>query len=66
MKDLRPTIMTVKEVAKYLRMHETSIYRMCKKKVIPAYKVGNCWRFKKEKIDQWLQSERSIPFEGKL
>lgn len=55
-----PTIMTLKEVATYLRLHETSIYRMCKQGTIPAYKVGRSWRFKKEKIDQWLLQSGSI------
>ncbi|MDI6794021.1 MAG: helix-turn-helix domain-containing protein [bacterium] len=49
--------MTVKEVADYLRVHEMSIYRMCKRGALPAYKVGNSWRFSKEKIDQWLYSQ---------
>lgn len=53
-KERRPTIMTVKEVAKYLRLHEISIYRMCQKGRIPAFKVGKSWRFKKDKIDEWL------------
>jgi excisionase family DNA binding protein len=49
-----PTIMTVKEVAEYLRVHESSIYRLSKAGKIPAYKVGRSWRFKKDKIDEWL------------
>ncbi|MEW5768127.1 MAG: helix-turn-helix domain-containing protein [bacterium] len=60
-KKLNP-IMTVREVAKYLRVHEMSIYRMCKKRAIPSYKVGNSWRFNREKIDEWLFSQ----YENKL
>ncbi|MBI4848072.1 MAG: helix-turn-helix domain-containing protein [Nitrospirae bacterium] len=48
------TIMTVKEVAIYLRLHESSIYRMCQAGDIPASKVGRGWRFKKDRIDAWL------------
>lgn len=48
------TIMTVKEVAKYLRVHESSIYRLSKAGKIPAYRVGRNLRFKKDKIDEWL------------
>jgi excisionase family DNA binding protein len=48
------TIMTVREVAKYLRMHEMTIYRMARHGEIPAYKVGNRWRFNRERIEEWL------------
>jgi len=54
----RPTIMTVKEIAEYLRVHESSIYRLSKAGKIPAYKVGRCWRFKKDKIDEWLHQSQ--------
>ncbi|MBU1752559.1 helix-turn-helix domain-containing protein [bacterium] len=48
------TIMTVKEVAAYLRLHESSIYRLCQAGSIPASKVGRGWRFKKDRIDAYL------------
>lgn len=53
----RPTIMTVKEVARYLRMHQVTIYRMASEGRLPAYKVGNRWRFRKEEIDAWLKKQ---------
>ena len=49
-----PTIMTVREVAEYLRMHEMTIYRMARHGEIPAYKVGNRWRFNRGRIEEWL------------
>lgn len=59
MVDRRPSIMTVDEVAKYLRMHEMTIYRMAAEGRLPAYKVGNRWRFKKDRIDEWLLSQEN-------
>lgn len=50
----QPTIMTVREVAGYLRMHEMTIYRMARQGEIPAYKVGNRWRFNRQRIADWL------------
>jgi excisionase family DNA binding protein len=47
-------IMTVREVAGYLRMHEMTIYRMARHGEIPAYKVGNRWRFNRQRIEKWL------------
>jgi excisionase family DNA binding protein len=46
--------MTLDEVAKYLRIHKSTVYRMTKEGKIPAIKIGNQWRFKKNKIDEWL------------
>lgn len=54
----RPTIMTVSELAKYLRLHEQTVYKMAKEGRVPAYKVGNRWRFKKDTIDDWLREQR--------
>ena len=50
----RPTIMTLEEVAKYLRVHKSTVYRMAREGTIPSTKVANQWRFKKARIDQWL------------
>lgn len=52
----RPMIMTVREVAGYLRMHEMTIYRMARQGEIPAYKVGNRWRFNRERLEDWLRA----------
>lgn len=57
MYDERPTIMTVNELAKYLRLHEQTVYKMAKEGRVPAYKVGNRWRFKKDTIDSWLRKQ---------
>jgi len=50
-------LMTVDEVARYLRVTEKTIYRLLKQDHIPATKVGHQWRFGKETIDDWLQRQ---------
>ena len=50
-------IMTLKEVAKYLRMSEFSIYRLLKENQIPGFKLRGQWRFKKPVIDKWIESK---------
>ena len=50
-------IMTVREVAAYLRVHTSTIYRLCKRKEIPAFRVGGDWRFRRSAIDSWLQTK---------
>lgn len=46
-------IMTLEEVANYLRVHPSTIYRLVKKGKLPAFKVGSDWRFNLESIDHW-------------
>jgi excisionase family DNA binding protein len=47
------TVLTLEEVAGYLRVHPSTIYRLLKKKKLPAFKVGSDWRFNLESIDRW-------------
>jgi len=50
----RTQIMTPKEAAKYLGFHLVTVYRLLKKKEVPATKIGGQWRFKKDVLDAWL------------
>lgn len=50
-------IMTVKEVANYLRMEEHTIYRLARKGLLPAFKLSGHWRFKKELIDKLIKEK---------
>jgi excisionase family DNA binding protein len=47
------TVLNLAEVADYLRVHSSTVYRMLKKRKIPAFKVGSDWRFNSESIDRW-------------
>lgn len=51
--------MTLEEVAIYLHVSKDSIYRLSQKGKIPASKLGNLWRFKKEEIDEWMKNNRN-------
>ncbi len=48
-------LMTVGELADYLRVTKKTIYRLLEQDNIPATKVGQQWRFDRALIDQWLQ-----------
>ena len=50
-------LMTVKEVAKYLKMSEHTVYKLAEAGKIPAAKVGNQWRLDKGQINEWLGSQ---------
>jgi excisionase family DNA binding protein len=52
-------ILTVQEVSRYLRVHPSTIYRLLKKSLIPAFKVGSDWRFSVEAINRWRSEAES-------
>ncbi len=45
--------LTVKEVADYLQVHASTVYRLVDQRKLPAFKVGNGWRFELTIIEQW-------------
>ena len=47
--------MTLQEVAEYLQLSKDRIYRLAQTGNIPASKVGNRWRFRRERIDSWME-----------
>jgi excisionase family DNA binding protein len=46
-------VLTVGELAEYLRVHRSTLYRLLKKQQLPGLKIGNDWRFNVEAIEQW-------------
>ena len=47
-------IMTTKEIAEYLRLHQITVCKYAAEGEIPAVRVGGVWRFDKEAIDKWI------------
>jgi excisionase family DNA binding protein len=47
-------LLTIEQVASYLKIDKFTVYRLLTQKKIPAFKVGNQWRFKKKMLDAWL------------
>lgn len=47
-------IMTIEEVAKYLKLKPQTIYTWAQNGKIPAAKLGKEWRFKKAVIEKWF------------
>jgi len=48
-------LMTLEEVASYLRITKKTIHRLLERRAIPAMKVGHQWRFDKASIEIWLR-----------
>ena len=54
-------VLTIKEVADYLRIPKSTLYKLVRESKIPSQKVGRHWRFRKKAIDRWLESTRVDP-----
>jgi excisionase family DNA binding protein len=52
-------ILTVKQVADYLKVNERTIYRLAAHSEIPAFKVGNSWRFKRSDLERWIAEQQA-------
>lgn len=53
-------ILTITEVAEYLKVAERTLYRLAAAKKIPAFKVGGTWRFSRADIDSWIKQQSSV------
>ena len=52
-------VMTVSEVAAYLRIKEKTVYRLVAEGKLPGFKVGGSWRFMRDEIEQWIRGQYS-------
>ena len=52
-------ILTIEEVAKYLRVSDRTVYDWAQKGEIPAGKIGTVWRFKKSEVENWVNERIS-------
>ena len=52
-------IMTIHEVAEYLKLNEKTAYRLASKGEIPGFKVGGSWRFKRGDIERWIEQKKT-------
>jgi len=59
----KPEIMTLEEVAEYLRISERTVYDWAQKGEIPCGKLGTAWRFKRSDIEAWV--DRQLASENK-
>ena len=53
-------IMTARELANYLRLHETTIYKLAQEGTIPGVRIGRVWRFKREAIEELLKEGTGV------
>ena len=52
-------ILTIKDVAEYLKVNERTIYRLAASGELPGFKVGNSWRFKRSELEQYIAEQHN-------
>ena len=52
-------IMTIREVAEYLKIAEKTAYRLAAEGELPGFKVGGSWRFQRNEIGKWIKDKQS-------
>jgi len=52
-------VLTFEEAKKYLKVSDSTLYRLVQRRKIPASKVGRSWRFRKEKLITWLEEKEN-------
>jgi len=57
-KQTQGTVMTIDDLAKYLKLSKSTLYKLCAEGKVPGTKVGRHWRFHLAVIDHWLGQER--------
>jgi excisionase family DNA binding protein len=53
-----PRVLTVRELAGYLRVHQSTVYRLLREGKLPAFRIGSNWRFTREEIERWMIDEQ--------
>ncbi|MBL0320119.1 MAG: helix-turn-helix domain-containing protein [Alphaproteobacteria bacterium] len=52
-------IMTIREVAEYLKLTEKTAYRLVSEGELPGFKVGGSWRFRRSEIEKWIKKQEA-------
>jgi len=53
-------LMSFNDAKKYLKISRATLYRLIHGKNVPAFKVGGQWRFRKDRLDKWLEDHENI------
>jgi excisionase family DNA binding protein len=52
-------ILTLKEVAEYLKLAEKTAYRLAAEGKLPGFKVGGSWRFRRKELEDWIAEQHT-------
>ena len=55
---MRDKLLTIEEVATYLRLNRFTVYRMAERGELPGAKIARRWRFQEREIGRWLERHK--------
>ena len=64
MADADIEIMTLDEVAQYLKAGKRTVYRLAAEGKLPAFKLGGTWRFRRSDLDEWIDANLTNKYSG--
>lgn len=59
---MQEPLLTTEQVARYLKVDKFTVYRLVAQKKLPAFRVGNQWRFKSSILESWLRKNMNTNF----
>lgn len=65
MSDQPDEILTIDDVAAYLKAGKRTVYRLAANGQIPAFKLGGTWRFRRGELDRWIATRIGKASDGK-
>ena len=54
---MKDDILTIREVAKMLKLAEKTVYSLVADNDIPGFKVGGSWRFSRKELEKWVEAQ---------
>ena len=60
----RDDIMTMDELAEYLKISKSTLYKLAQENKLPGQKIGKRWRFHRDSVDEWLKTSPGPKREG--
>ena len=55
------TWLSLDELARYLKVPKSTLYKLVMRRDVPGYKVGRSWRFDRDEVDRWVKSRHANP-----
>jgi excisionase family DNA binding protein len=53
------TVLKLEEVAEFLKIHPSTVYRLLRRGKIPAFRMGSDWRFNQESVERWIKEREA-------
>lgn len=55
----KESFLTIDDLAEYLKISKSTLYKLAQAGKLPGQKIGRHWRFHKDAVDQWLKERKS-------